>query len=36
MIKRRSWKDFTVEDFIHYYQEHYVGMSRSEVQKKDG
>jgi len=29
--KRRSWKDFTVEDFSKYYEENYAGMSRSEV-----
>ncbi len=33
--ERRSWKDFTVEDFRRYYEDNYAGMSRTDVEKRD-
>ncbi len=32
---RRSWKGFTVDDFRRYYEDHYQGLSSSDVKKAD-
>lgn len=34
-IKKRSWKNFALEDFHKYYIKNYNGMYSGEVQKKD-